>query len=68
MVTRPGVGPVFCQAEALGGLDGFGRRANAALDAARAGKDDAAAEAIRAELQAEGWTVETTKDGTTVRR
>ncbi len=40
----------------------------AALDQARADKDFAAADAIRAELQADGWTVETTKDGTTVRR
>ena len=40
----------------------------AALDQARADKDYAAADAIRAELQADGWTVETTKDGTTVRR
>lgn len=40
----------------------------AALDAARANKDYAAADAIRDELQAAGWTVETTKDGTTVRR
>jgi cysteinyl-tRNA synthetase len=40
----------------------------AALDAARAAKDFAAADAIRAELQAEGWTVETTKAGTSVRR
>ncbi len=40
----------------------------AALDAARAGKDFAAADALRAELQAAGWTVETTKDGTTLRR
>ena len=39
-----------------------------ALDAARAAKDFAAADAIRAELQADGWTVETTKGGTTVRR
>lgn len=39
-----------------------------ALDAARAGKDYAAADALRAELQADGWTVETTKDGTTIRR
>ena len=39
-----------------------------ALDAARADKNYAAADAIRAELQADGWTVETTKDGTTVRR
>ena len=40
----------------------------AALDQARADKDYAAADAIRAELQADGWTVETTKDGTAVRR
>ncbi|MFK8024281.1 MAG: cysteine--tRNA ligase [Ilumatobacter sp.] len=40
----------------------------AALDQARADKDFATADAIRAELQADGWTVETTKDGTTVRR
>ena len=33
----------------------------AALDAARAAKDFATADAIRAELQADGWTVETTK-------
>ncbi len=40
----------------------------AALDAARAAKDYAAADSLRAELQAEGWTVETTKAGTTLRR
>jgi cysteinyl-tRNA synthetase len=40
----------------------------AALDAARAVKDFAAADALRAELHAEGWTVETTKAGTTLRR
>ena len=40
----------------------------AALDAARAAKDFAAADAIRAKLQADGWTVETTKAGTSVRR
>jgi cysteinyl-tRNA synthetase len=40
----------------------------AALDAARAAKDFAAADALRAALQAAGWTVETTKDGTKVRR
>ena len=40
----------------------------AALDAARADKDFATADALRAELQADGWTVETTTDGTTVRR
>jgi cysteinyl-tRNA synthetase len=40
----------------------------AALDAARADKDYAAADAIRAELQAAGWIVETTAAGTAVRR
>lgn len=40
----------------------------AALDAARADKDFATADSLRAELQADGWTVETTKTGTTVRR
>ena len=40
----------------------------AALDAARAAKDFAAADALRGELQADGWLVETTKAGTTVRR
>jgi cysteinyl-tRNA synthetase len=40
----------------------------AALDAARAAKDFAAADTLRAELQAAGWTVETTKSGTTLRR
>ncbi|MEM9748578.1 MAG: cysteine--tRNA ligase [Actinomycetota bacterium] len=40
----------------------------ASLDAARAEKDFATADALRAELQADGWTVETGADGTTVRR
>ena len=40
----------------------------AALDAARAAKDFATADALRAELQAAGWMVETTKSGTSVRR
>ena len=39
-----------------------------ALDAARAAKDFAAADSIRNELQAAGYVVETTKDGTRVRR
>jgi cysteinyl-tRNA synthetase len=42
-------------------------RANA-LDAARAAQDFATADALRAQLQAEGWTVETTRDGTSLRR
>ena len=40
----------------------------AALDVARASKNFAAADALRTELQADGWTVETTKAGTTLRR
>ena len=40
----------------------------AALDAARAERDYDRADAIRAELQADSWTVETTKDGTSVHR
>ena len=40
----------------------------AAIDAARAAKDYATADAVRAELQAEGWIVETTAGGTSVRR
>ena len=40
----------------------------AALDQARADMDYAAADAIRDVLQGDGWLVETTKDGTSVRR
>jgi cysteinyl-tRNA synthetase len=40
----------------------------AALDAARAAKDFATADKLRAELQADGWIVETTKAGTTIRK
>ena len=39
-----------------------------ALDAARAAKDFATADALRNELQSAGYVVETTKDGTRVRR
>jgi cysteinyl-tRNA synthetase len=39
-----------------------------AIDAARAAKDFATADTLRAELQSDGWTVETTKAGTKVRR
>lgn len=39
-----------------------------ALDAARAAKDFAGADALRDELKAAGWTVETTSKGTVVRR
>jgi cysteinyl-tRNA synthetase len=40
----------------------------AALDAARAAKDFASADSLRGELQADGWIVETTKAGTSLRR
>jgi cysteinyl-tRNA synthetase len=40
----------------------------AARDAARAAKDWAKADAIRDELQAAGWVVEDTPEGTRVRR
>jgi cysteinyl-tRNA synthetase len=40
----------------------------AALDADRAARDFASADALRAELQADGWIVETTKAGTSLRR
>jgi cysteinyl-tRNA synthetase len=40
----------------------------AALDQARADQEYATADALRAELQADGWTVETTRTGTTLRR
>ena len=40
----------------------------AALDAARAEKDFATADSLRAQLQGAGWTVETTREGTTLRR
>jgi cysteinyl-tRNA synthetase len=42
--------------------------AAAAIDAARAAKDFATADSLRAGLQADGWVVETTKSGTSVRR
>jgi cysteinyl-tRNA synthetase len=40
----------------------------AAIDAARAARDFATSDSIRAELKAEGWIVETTPGGTSVRR
>ena len=39
-----------------------------ALDVARAERDFAVADELRAALQSDGWVVETTKDGTSVRR
>ncbi len=51
-----------------GGGDGAATALAAELDAARAARDFARADEIRAELQAAGWLVETGRDGTTVRR
>ena len=52
----------------LGDVDADATGKAAELDAARASKDFARADALRAELQAAGYVVETTKDGTRVRR
>jgi cysteinyl-tRNA synthetase len=49
-------------------VDAAARAKADALDEARAAKDFATADALRAELQGEGWTVETTRDGTSLRR
>jgi cysteinyl-tRNA synthetase len=51
-----------------GGGDDAATALAAELDAARAARDFARADAIRTELQATGWLVETGRDGTTVRR
>ena len=47
---------------------GKGLKAFEAKDAARAAKDYAVADTIRAALQSEGWVVESHAGGTTVRR
>jgi cysteinyl-tRNA synthetase len=52
--------------EVVVGADALARAQ--ALDDARAAKDFDTADKLRAELQAEGWTVETTRDGTSLRR
>ncbi len=49
-------------------VDASAQAKAAALDAARAAKDFSKADALRAELQADGWLVETTKQGTALRR
>ena len=49
-------------------LDGASAALVAALDAARAAKDFGRADAIRAQLQADGWVVEQTREGSTVHR
>ena len=53
---------------AIVAVDGDAQAKAAALDAARAAKDFAKADALRNELQGAGWIVETTKAGTTLRR
>ncbi len=70
----PLIAAVYEMASAVGLVLGAAGEIDAAslqlahdLDAARAAKDFAAADAIRAELQAAGWTVETTRDGTSLR-
>ena len=75
----PGAAPLVAAVHAMCRACGLELKAHAdvpaeiaakaeALDAARAAKDFATADALRAELQAGGWIVETTKAGTTVRR
>ena len=49
-------------------VDSEARALAQSLDDARAAKDFARADAVRAQLQADGWTVETTRDGTSLRR
>jgi cysteinyl-tRNA synthetase len=49
-------------------IDSEARALARSLDDARAAKDFATADAVRAQLQADGWTVETTRDGTSLRR
>jgi cysteinyl-tRNA synthetase len=53
---------------AAGDIDADAAERARALDAARAAKDFALADTLRAELQAAGWTVETTREGTSLRR
>jgi cysteinyl-tRNA synthetase len=53
---------------AAGAVDDDAAAKARALDAARAAKNFARADALRNELQAAGWTVETGKGGTTLRR
>lgn len=58
---------VGLELRAVGEIPDEVRALAVALDEARAAKDFATADAIRAELQADGWIVETTRDGTSVR-
>ncbi|WP_428386874.1 cysteine--tRNA ligase [Mucisphaera sp.] len=62
------LGVIVCEASASDEGDGEVRRLCESIDAARASKDFAAADAARAELQAMGYLVQTTKDGTTAEK
>lgn len=61
-------GAVGLKLGAIIAIDDDARAKAVALDAARAAKDFAKADALRNELQSAGWIVETTKAGTTLRR
>jgi cysteinyl-tRNA synthetase len=72
--AAPHVAAVLAMAEAVGLVLVAGTEVPAdvtamvdALDAARTAKDYATADALRADLTAAGWVVESTKQGTTVR-
>ena len=62
------MGAVGLEVKQLDDVDADTLAKAAALDAARAAKDFATADRLRAELHDAGWTVETTKEGTRVRR
>jgi cysteinyl-tRNA synthetase len=66
--VRSGLDAVGLVAKAAEAVPAEATAKAAALDAARAGKDYATADRLRAELQADGWLVETTREGTTLRR
>jgi len=57
-----------CDSDYCTAIDDAARAKAVALDAARAAKDFAKADALHNELQSVGWIVETTKAGTTLRR
>jgi cysteinyl-tRNA synthetase len=74
-----GAAPLVAAVWSMGGAIGLVPRAEdeipeevaaraKALDDARAERDFAVADELRAALQSDGWVVETTKDGTSVRR
>jgi cysteinyl-tRNA synthetase len=61
-------GALGLQLGSRGEVDADAQALASALDAARAAKDFAKADALRHELQALGYVVETTKAGTALRR